>query len=80
MYIIQSETSDGFYVGHTDNLAQRLRFHNTGQSHYTARKGPWRLVYSEGFPTRSAAATRKSKIKRWKSRAMIEKLIELNRV
>lgn len=37
---ILSETSGKFYIGHTDDLEQRLQFHNTGQSHYMARQGP----------------------------------------
>jgi len=57
-------------------LDQRLHFHNTGQSHYTARKGPWNLVYSEEFETRSQAARREQEIKRWKSRKMIQALID----
>ena len=71
MYIIQN-SAGRFYVGHTDNLAQRLVFHNTGQSHYTARKGPWSLAYCEEFDSRCAAARREAEVKRWKSRAMIE--------
>jgi len=80
MYIIQSEKSGRYYVGHTDDLDQRLTFHNTGQSRYTARKGPWALVYSEQFPSRSASAKRESEIKRWKSRILIEKLIAAAKV
>ena len=74
LYIIQNSKGK-FYVGHTDYLEQRLHFHNTGQSHYTAGKGPRTLVYSEQFGTRSEAMARERQIKRWKSRAMIEKLI-----
>ena len=73
-YIIQNPTG-GFYVGHTENLEQRVTFHNTGQSHYTARKGPWKIVYSEEFPTRSEATKRESEIKRWKSAVKIRELI-----
>ena len=74
MYIIQN-VAGKFYVGHTDDLGQRLHFHNTGQSHYTARRGPWALVHSETFDSRSAAARREGEIKRWKSRPAIERLI-----
>ena len=73
-YIIRNP-SDGFYIGHTDDLEQRLHFHNSGQSHYTARKGPWALVYSEQFESRSAASKRESEIKRWKSAIKIRDLI-----
>ncbi|MBS1727587.1 MAG: GIY-YIG nuclease family protein [Armatimonadetes bacterium] len=75
MYILQSESSGRFYVGHTDDLDQHLEFHNTGQSHYTARRGPWKLVYSEPFETCSEAMNRETEIKRWKSATLIRKLI-----
>lgn len=77
MYIIQNP-SGRFYVGHTDDLEQRLEFHNTGQSHYTARKGPWRLVCCEEFSTRSGAMTREYEVKGWKSRVLIQKLIAVS--
>ncbi|MEZ0324400.1 MAG: GIY-YIG nuclease family protein [Fimbriimonas sp.] len=74
-YILQSSTSGRFYVGRTDDLDQRLHFHNTGQSHYTARKGPWVLVHKEAFTTRSDAAKREMEIKRWKSAVKIRELV-----
>ena len=64
-----------FYVGHTDNLDQPVEFHNTWQSHYTARKGPWNMVYSEQFGSRSAAMKRETEIKHWKSAVKIRELI-----
>ncbi len=76
MYIIQSDTSARFYVGQTDDIEQRLDFHNTGQSHYTARRGPWKLVYSERFDTRGEAMKREAEIKKWKSAIKIRELIE----
>ena len=66
--------------GHTDDLDQRLEFHNTGQSHYTAREGPWTLAYSEEFPTRSAATKRELEIKRWKSAVKIRELLVTSEV
>ncbi|MBS1716798.1 MAG: GIY-YIG nuclease family protein [Armatimonadetes bacterium] len=70
------ENSAGrFYVGHTEDLAQRIHFHNSGQSHYTARKGPWNLVYHEVYATRGEAMKRGSEIKRWKSAVRIRALI-----
>ena len=74
VYIIRNEAGR-YYIGHTDNLEQRLMFHNTGQSHYTVRKGPWTLVLSEEYASRSEAVKRELQIKRWKSKVMIEALI-----
>ena len=37
------------YVGSTCNLRRRLDEHNAGQSKYTARFRPWRLVTAIAF-------------------------------
>ncbi|WP_240607728.1 GIY-YIG nuclease family protein [Marixanthomonas spongiae] len=42
---------------------------------YTARAKDWKLVYHEVFSTKAGAYARERKIKSWKSRVMIEKLI-----
>ena len=76
MYILQSITTDRYYIGHTDSLSRRLEEHNTGLSKYTRNYRPWRLVYSEEYATRSKAIMRELEIKRKKSRKYIEGLIK----
>jgi hypothetical protein len=44
---IRSESSGRYRVGHSGDLDPRLESPDTGQSHYTARHGPWKLVHSE---------------------------------
>jgi putative endonuclease len=78
VYILRSVSSGAFYVGHTEDLVQRIREHETGRSHYTKGRGPWELVYVEVFPTRAEAMNRESQIKQRKSKRYIEKLIEQN--
>jgi len=75
VYILRSRRTGRFYVGHTDDVAQRLVEHNLGLSKYTRRWRPWELVYVESFETRSAAMKREGQIKRRKSRKYIESLI-----
>ena len=48
-YIIQSLVDDSFYLGYTANLEFRLEKHNEGNSRYTRKKMPWKMVYSESF-------------------------------
>jgi len=67
-----------FYVGHTDDLTQRIREHQTGRSRFTASRGPWKLIYIEVFSTRSEAMKRERKIKSRKSRRYIERLLEMS--
>jgi putative endonuclease len=74
-YIIYSNTADKYYVGHSDNLNERLVDHQSGISPYTSRAKDWALKYSETFATRSEAIKREYEIKRKKSRKYIEWLI-----
>lgn len=43
------------YIGYTSNLQNRLIKHNSGVTIYTSRKRPWKIVYTEIFPTKSEA-------------------------
>ena len=74
VYILQSESSGRYYVGHTNNLDDRLRRHTEGRTAANRGRGPWRLVYREEFPTRQAAAAREQAIKNRKSRQYIAAL------
>ncbi|MHC4716499.1 MAG: GIY-YIG nuclease family protein [Planctomycetota bacterium] len=69
VYILENSTGR-FYVGHTDSLRRRVEQHNDSSSaggRYTAKHGPWRLVWSEEHPSRSAAMAREKQIKSMKS-------------
>ncbi len=74
LYILQSQSTGQFYVGHTNDLEGRLRRHNQGRTAATRNRGPWALVYQEEFPTRQAAADREGEIKSRKSRSYITAL------
>ena len=56
-YVYVLENPPGrFYIGHTDDLPRRLVEHNDpgrAKSKYTAKHGPWRLVWSERHTTRA---------------------------
>ena len=43
VYILQSEDSEHFYVGVTDEVNARLKAHNSGHVSHTSKFGPWRL-------------------------------------
>ena len=74
IYILRSESSGRFYIGHTNDLDDRLRRHNEGRTEVNKGRGPWQLVYREEFPTRQAAVARERAIKNRKSRIYIESL------
>lgn len=46
-YILQSEKSGQWYTGSTGDLRKRLSQHNLGQSTWTKKGVPWKIVYYE---------------------------------
>jgi predicted GIY-YIG superfamily endonuclease len=65
VYILQC--SDGsYYIGHTNNLQERIKRHNTGQAaKWTVCRLPVRLVYQETYQTEQQAIKRERQIKKW---------------
>jgi predicted GIY-YIG superfamily endonuclease len=56
VYLIESvSTEDQRYVGMTDDLRQRLREHNAGESSHTSRFRPWKLATYIAFTDRAKA-------------------------
>ena len=80
VYILQSESTQQYYVGHTDDLQKRVVQHNdpgyTLTTFAEKHSGPWLLVFSETFFTRADAIKRERQIKAKKSRRYIEGLIK----
>ena len=76
VYILYSSHVDQYYVGHTQNMEDRLSRHNSGRSLSTKKGKPWNLVYTETFETRSEAMLREKAIKKMKSRTYLELLIQ----
>ena len=68
--------NDGsYYVGHCDDLAQRIAQHQTGVlGGYTAKRLPVTLVWSENFSTRDEAFAAERQLK-GRRRAKKEALI-----
>ena len=63
VYILQSDSTRAFYIGEAEDLQKRLKKHNNGESRSTKSGRPWRLVYSEEFPSRSEAVRRERSLK-----------------
>ena len=76
-YIIRCADAS-HYVGHTDNLENRVAEHNWGGvTVYTRKRRPLKLVWSEEFPSREEALARELHLKGW-SRAKKEALMKGN--
>jgi putative endonuclease len=52
------------YVGWTNDVARRLKQHNSGKGARTTRGRAWVLLHSEWFPTRREAMSREWHLKR----------------
>ncbi len=76
IYILRSEKSGRFYIGQTQDIAERLLRHNQGKVAATKGKGPWKTVYQKHFKTRKESVNRELEIKSKKSRTYIERLID----
>jgi putative endonuclease len=74
VYILENERKD-IYIGQTGNLAERLKQHNDPNCrltlHTKRRPGPWHLIFSEEFSTRSEAMKRERELKSGKGRDWI---------
>ena len=77
-YIIQSVSNRKYYIGSTQNIDKRIKRHNSGFNKSTKNKGPFKLVYTESFPTRIGAYKRERQIKSYKGGDAFKKLVNLN--
>ena len=76
VYILRSQVIDRYYIGQSENPERRLEFHNSVERGFTARYRPWKLVFKKECENREEAIRLERKIKQWKSKTMIQKLLE----
>ena len=75
VYIIYSASLDQYYIGHSEDMEDRLFRHNNSGSKSTKKTNDWELVHTEIFQIKSEATKRELEIKKKKSRKYIEWLI-----
>lgn len=78
VYIIESEATQRYYVGQTENLDSRIERHNQGRNLSTKAYIPWKLKWWKEFETRSEAMKIESELKRIKKRKGIENYVSEN--
>ena len=78
IYILYSESSDLYYVGYSNDPHRRLSEHNNKPLHaFTAKHRPWILKATFICGENEGETIKLERfIKKQKSRAMIEKLID----
>ncbi len=75
VYIIYSPGLDQYYVGHSEDLEDRIFRHTNSGSKSTKKTNDWVIKYTEKFGTRQEAMRREREIKNKKSKKYIEWLI-----
>ncbi|MCH7771525.1 MAG: GIY-YIG nuclease family protein [Bacteroidetes bacterium] len=58
VYILYSPSHNRTYTGQSDNLDNRLVYHNSGKVRSTKSYRPWVLIYQETFSSRAEAMKR----------------------
>jgi len=77
VYILKCR-DNSYYVGHTDNIENRVSQHHVGKADgYTATRLPIRIMFVHEFTTRGEAIDMEQRIKGW-SRKKKEALIAGN--
>lgn len=66
------------YTGQTEDLDRRLFEHNNNLlGRFTKNKGPWKLIHSEKFTTRSEAMAREKYLKTGAGRDWIKQKFQV---
>ena len=76
VYLLQSRThSNKTGVGFTEDLKKRMTAHNTGQSPYTSKFKPWKLVTYIAFEDRQKALSFEKYLKTHSGSAFAKKIL-----
>ena len=79
VYILHCKDGS-YYVGHTQDLDQRIEAHDAGVgATWTRNRRPVRLVYHESHDSKPSAVQREAQIKKW-SRAKKAALISDDKI
>ena len=78
-YILESEKNGMLYIGQTSDVAKRLGRHNAGGSRFTKGKGPWKLLYSLAFETKTEAIMMEKRLKSLKNPVKVKEWIRMQR-
>jgi len=73
VYVLSSLIIKKSYVGLTDNLQKRLKEHNLGQSYFTKRYKPWKVIYTELLDSLLEARKREKYLKSASGRRLVLK-------
>ncbi|MBI5138897.1 MAG: GIY-YIG nuclease family protein [Candidatus Vogelbacteria bacterium] len=75
LYILKDE-KDRYYIGSTVDISKRLIAHKSGYTQTTRNMLNPELVFSQEIPSLKLARSIEYKIKKWKRKDFIEKIIK----
>ena len=76
VYVLVSLKNDKKYIGSTNDLERRLVDHNRGKSKSVRNRGPFKILYTEEYNSRSEAMKRERQIKGYKGGNEFKKLLK----
>ena len=71
VYIIESESNSKWYYGFTERPEERVKEHNGKHHHFTADKGPWKLIFLRKFVYKHDALSFEKKLKSLRNKDFI---------
>ena len=74
-YVLISLKDTFFYIGHTNNLKDRVKRHNDGRVKATKGRRPLKLFYFKEYETRSEAARYERYLKSFKGNDKFKEII-----
>lgn len=76
-YIIYSGTADNYYIGHSSDFKRRVEEHNDVENKsWASKRGPWEIVATKKFSSRSEAMKEEKFLKSLKNRGTLLRYIE----
>ena len=72
VYVLRSATDDGFYIGYSANLRQRIAQHGRGDSLATSHRGSYKLIYYEAYLEQADAIGRERYLKSGSGRRFLK--------
>ena len=76
VYVLWSNRQKEFYIGYTGNLERRLKEHESGQCHTTARMDSPKLIFYEAFTLGQEAERRESYFKTSKGKKVLRLMLQ----
>lgn len=75
VYILINGSKTKTYVGHTNDIQNRLKEHNSGESSFTERFGSWEVLYREVLDSKFDAIKKEKYFKSASGRKWIKKTL-----